>query len=72
MTLDERYAAFRASHPHRTLAHGGRTWRYLAGGAGDAVLSLTGALGAADLGFQQIESLEKDFRVIAPDYPEVW
>lgn len=50
-------------------------WRYLrggpeaTGGGARTVLLLGGALGIAEFGFPLIEALEREFRVIAPDYP---
>jgi pimeloyl-ACP methyl ester carboxylesterase len=50
--------------------HEGRAWRYRRGGDGaDAVLLLTGVLGAGDFAFQQVAALERHFRVLVPDYP---
>ncbi|HUD70968.1 MAG TPA: alpha/beta fold hydrolase [Dongiaceae bacterium] len=64
------------AHPPALLRHGGVEWRYLrggsdaAGGAGrTTVLMLGGALGIAEFGFPLIEAIEREFRVIAPDYP---
>jgi pimeloyl-ACP methyl ester carboxylesterase len=69
-SLDRQLAAFRAAHPPVRLQHAGHRWTYLRGGSGaEAVLSLTGALGIAELAFQQISALEREFRVLAPDYP---
>jgi len=65
-------AGFRAEHPPRTWTIEGMPWRYLAMGTGDQTLvSLTGALGIADLGWYQLEQLAQRFRLIAPDYPPV-
>ena len=58
------------AHPPALLRHGGVEWRYLRGGGGArTVLVLGGALGIAEFGFPLIEALEREFRVIAPDYP---
>ncbi len=64
------------AHPQALLRHAGVEWRYLNGGGGaegDAgrrtVLMLGGALGIAEFGFPLIEAIEREFRVIAPDYP---
>jgi len=68
--LRRRLDRFRAAHAPRTMRHAGTEWRYLAGGRGPAtVLVLGGALGIAEFGFLLIEALEREFRVIAPDYP---
>jgi aminoacrylate hydrolase len=70
--LDQQLAEFRASHRVRRLLYRGAEWRYYCGGSGgEAVLFLTGALGAAEFAFQQIALLEPHYRVIAPDYPPV-
>ena len=63
------------AHPPVLLRHGGVEWRYLRGGPEDSragartVLLLGGALGIAEFGFPLIEALEREFRVLAPDYP---
>jgi pimeloyl-ACP methyl ester carboxylesterase len=69
--LDSELAEFRASHPHRRLVHRGVEWRYYAGGLGNQVLRLSGALGLGEFSFQQIRLFEQRFRVITPDYPPV-
>lgn len=67
------------AHPPALLRHAGVEWRYLRGGPGggstsaasgeSTVLILGGALGIAEFGFPIIETIEREFRVIAPDYP---
>jgi pimeloyl-ACP methyl ester carboxylesterase len=70
--LEHQLAKFRAAHPALQLIDRGGAWRYYAGGKGaESVLLLGGALGLAELGFQQILLLEPHFRVLAPDYPPV-
>jgi pimeloyl-ACP methyl ester carboxylesterase len=72
VTLDDELARFRAEHPPVEHVHAGRTWRYTRGGSGaETVLHLTGVLGNAELGFQQIAAYERRFRVLAPDYAPV-
>lgn len=67
----ERLRAFRASHaPHALVAHGQR-WEYLTGGHGERVaLLLHGSESDAESLFGAMTLLERDYRVLAPTYPE--
>jgi pimeloyl-ACP methyl ester carboxylesterase len=70
--LERELAEFRGGHTPKSLTHRGVEWRYYVGGSGDRVLlRLSGALGLAEFSFQQIRLFERQFRVIAPDYPPV-
>ena len=72
MPLASDLAAFRAARPLRRLEHAGTAWRYLRSGIGSVpLLLLGGALGEADFGFRTIALLERDFTVVAADYPPV-
>jgi len=68
--LDVQLAEFRAAYPLTHCQSGEQTWRYRRVGQGtEVVLCLTGALGVAELAFQSILSIGRQFTVIAPDYP---
>jgi len=67
----ERFAAFRALHPQQSVEDGGLTWRYRVSGAGQPLLLLPGRLGASDFAWRLIELLERQYRVLALDYPAV-
>jgi pimeloyl-ACP methyl ester carboxylesterase len=70
--LDRQLGEFRTSHAPRHVSRRGVEWSYYTGGGtGDVLLRLTGALGLAEFSFQQIRLFERQFRVIAPDYPAV-
>jgi pimeloyl-ACP methyl ester carboxylesterase len=60
---------FRERHPYRQAEIGGMPWRYIAAGAGDAMLVLTGAACIAEMSWRTIEHFAGKRRVIAPDYP---
>lgn len=63
--------AFR-SHPPKSLVHGGLEWPYLITGKGpQTLLFLHGMGGAGDIWWQQIESLQADYRVISLTLPAV-
>jgi len=64
----DRLFGFRATHPYRAFDVDGTTWRYLACGEGErALVFLPGAFLKADMWFNQILALERDYRIIAPD-----
>lgn len=64
----ERFLTFRATHPYKALPIKDGSWRHIACGQGErALLFLPGAFLKADMWFNQILALEKDYRVIAPD-----
>lgn len=66
----ERLLGFRAAHPVKTLAVGGRQWRYLVGGRGEEVLVIIhGVTGTLESPFRQMMMFEETYRVIAPTYP---
>ncbi len=68
--IDVQLAEFRAAYSLAHCQHGQEIWRYRRVGQGkDAVLSLTGALGVAELAFQSLLAMGRQFTVIAPDYP---
>ena len=70
LPLDAQFARFRAEHRVEQCQHANQIWRHRRIGQGDeAVLWLTGALGAAELGFQSFLALGPQFTIIAPDYP---
>jgi pimeloyl-ACP methyl ester carboxylesterase len=70
--LERQLGEFRTSHAPRHVSRRGVEWSYYTGGdAGEVLLRLTGALGLAEFSFQQIRLFERQFRVIAPDYPAV-
>jgi pimeloyl-ACP methyl ester carboxylesterase len=72
LPLAEQLARFRAAHRVIRHLHAGHDWHYRRGGEGaEVVLLLTGVLGAGDFAFQQVASLERHYRVLAPDYPPV-
>jgi len=63
---------FRRSRPLYTISVGGYRWKYLVAGRGEkSVLLLHGMTGAPDIWWQQIEALERDYRLIAVTYPPV-
>jgi pimeloyl-ACP methyl ester carboxylesterase len=63
-------AAFRESHPHHTTVIAGGAWTYIASGAGaEAIVILPGAHGFAEAAFHYITALERQYRVIVPNYP---
>jgi len=83
-TFDELYAnaepdvaaslqAFRGTHPTRTLELDGRNWQYLSlepdSNPAETILFLHGMTGAYDIWWQQIETLQHDYRIIAVTYP---
>jgi pimeloyl-ACP methyl ester carboxylesterase len=68
--LASEMGAFRDSHPRQSAQIAGRTWTYIASGAGaEAILILPGAHGLADAAFRYITALEPHYRVITPNYP---
>lgn len=68
----EAFRRFRAENPPRTAEIAGRTWSYLAGGAGDrTLLFLTGAQGTGDAVWPSIEYFAPRYRWISPSYPPV-
>jgi len=70
MNRQEALEQFINKHPRKSLRHEHLDWMYMVGGSGTgALLLLPGALNSAELGFEHVEILERDFRVIAPAYP---
>lgn len=68
--IDVQLAQFRAAYPLAQCQRNEEIWRFRRVGQGtEAVLCLTGALGLAELGFQSILTIGRQFTVIAPDYP---
>jgi pimeloyl-ACP methyl ester carboxylesterase len=64
--------AFRAAHPPQYMDVDGVAWEYVAFGAGDeTILFLHGMTGAYDIWWNQMEALQKDYRVISVTYPAV-
>ncbi len=71
-TTAESLRRFRRSHPLYTVSVGGYRWKYLVAGQGEkTVLLLHGMTGAPDIWWQQIEVLEREYRLIAVTYPPV-
>ena len=65
----ERFKAFHRQHPPHRVTIEGTGWTYVAAGAGaETLLLLPGALGVADMGWEQIGDFAQRHRVIAPDY----
>jgi pimeloyl-ACP methyl ester carboxylesterase len=65
-------ADFRETHPLRTLNLHGVEWEYLSLGDGpEKILFLHGMTGAYDIWWQQMESLQDEYRVISVTYPAV-
>jgi maspardin len=63
-------AEFRQVYPSRTLEVDGLLWEYVALGQGpDTILFLHGMTGAYDIWWQQLESLQDEYRVISVTYP---
>lgn len=63
---------FRQAHPPRTLDVRGVKWTYLSLGNGpETILFLHGMTGAYDIWWQQMESLQGQYRVISVTYPAV-
>jgi len=63
---------FRATHPARQLTLSNIGWTYFSGGQqGATLLLLPGAIGKGEVTFRHILEFERDYRVIAPDYPPV-
>lgn len=70
MPLAEALAAFRATHPLRTLIVAGIPWEYRVSGTGhDAVLMIHGGTGSSESIFRYTLALEGDHRVITPTVP---
>jgi pimeloyl-ACP methyl ester carboxylesterase len=68
--IDVQLTQFRAAHPLAHCQHDGEIWWYHRVGQGkEAVLWLTGALGVAELAFQSLLAMGRQFTIIAPDYP---
>jgi maspardin len=63
---------FRQAYPSRTLDVNGARWEYVALGQGpDTILFLHGMTGADDIWWQQMESLQDEYKVISVTYPAV-
>ena len=68
--LHAQLAAVRAACPLHHVVIAGHTWPYLdAGGGGEVLLLLPGAMGAADTSFQYILGFQDRYRVLSFDYP---
>jgi pimeloyl-ACP methyl ester carboxylesterase len=68
--LQEQHNAFRSNHKPIDAEILGHWWTYLLGGSGpQTVLVLPGVPGRADTAFAYIQALERDYRVICPNYP---
>jgi len=64
--------SFRSTHPPGHLDSHGVGWTYFSSGQGaESLLFLPGALGRAEVAFRHILALEKDYRIIAPNYPPI-
>jgi len=69
-SLEERLAAFRASHQPKHLDVAGTRWTYYAAGQGDRCLVvLPGAIGGGEGFFVLIQELESECRIIAAEIP---
>ncbi len=63
---------FRIDFPPERVDVGGTIWEYVRVGSGpETVVFLHGLLGAGDIWWQQMTSLSRDYRVIAPTIPAV-
>lgn len=62
--------AFREKYGAKTIEVDGKDWEYITTGRGnnEAILFLHGMTGAADIWWQQIETLREDYRIIAITY----
>ena len=68
--LAERFATFQETHLYSKLRVGSLSWEYIVCGQGSAaVMLLPGAMSDADVGFQLITGMEREYRVLAPSYP---
>ncbi len=68
--LHAQLAAVRAACPLHHVVVAGHAWPYLdAGGGGEVLLLLPGAMGAADTSFQYILGFQDRYRVLSFDYP---
>lgn len=64
--------AFREANPLKTVVVEGKTWEYVVMGQGeDTLVFLHGMTGAYDIWWQQMESLQQQFRIISMTYPAV-
>lgn len=64
--------AFRRNYALQRIAVDGKSWPYLAAGAGDeTILFLHGMAGGYDIWWQVIEALQDRFRIISVTYPPV-
>ncbi|MGD1994366.1 MAG: alpha/beta hydrolase [Anaerolineae bacterium] len=65
----ERFKGFHTRYPAEHATVDGVEWTYIDAGAGaETLLLLPGALGVADMGWEQIVDFAQRHRVIAPDY----
>jgi maspardin len=63
---------FRAQHPAKTFVHNGITWHYATLGQGTTTaLFLSGAAGAYDTWWQQLNALANELHLISISYPPV-
>ena len=66
----QKYKGFLSQYPYQTFQFQRQTWNYIDTGKGKrSLLLLAGGTGAADISFQTITHLAREYRVIAPDYP---
>ncbi|WP_298819523.1 alpha/beta fold hydrolase [uncultured Chloroflexus sp.] len=64
--------SFRKANPPQSLRIAGATWEYVAVGQGpETLLFLHGMTGSYDIWWQQIEALQKQYRIISVTYPPV-
>lgn len=64
--------SFRQNYPTRAVYVDGIKWEYIATGSGtDTILFLHGMTGSYDIWWNQIEALQKDYRIISVTYPAV-
>ena len=64
--------SFRAAHPPQVIEVDGVDWEYVSFGEGDeTILFLHGMTGAYDIWWQEMEALQKEYRVISVTYPAV-
>jgi maspardin len=63
-------AAFRTTHPIKTVVVNDKVWEYVALGQGEnTIVFLHGMTGAYDIWWQQMDVLQQKYRVIAMTYP---
>ncbi len=63
---------FRAAHKLKKLATNNLRWEYISTGKGKkTIVLLPGSIRFAEIWFKLIKILEKEFKVISPNYPEI-